>query len=205
MRIKRAQKGLAVMLSLFVTLSVTNLTTYAETTQTENWYQENGIWKVKDSEGNILKDTWFCDLDDSWYLIDEQGCMREGLINDNGHYYSLETAHEEHYGKMRTANGNYNGVYLTFNQEHNGYYGEVISGIEEMLKDGIKITEVKGLSDNMVYAKDFISAQLSNTATSGDSQISDNQNNNNSRVGKGLGGHGVGYTPGDESHFIVGG
>lgn len=212
------------MMTLFMAAPLTNsntmnslagtMTVYAaETTQTPTWFQDTiGNWKVRDGSGNLLKSVWFCDLDNAWYLLDEQGCMREGIIEDGGHYYSLETSHQGHYGKMRTENGSYNGVYLTFNQEHSGTYGEILSGVTELINTGITVTHVKGLPTTYVYAKDFISAQLSNTATpeqaptSGSSQISDNQNNNNLGVGKGLGGHGGGYTHGeDASNFIVGG
>lgn len=191
------------------------MTTYAAEiqNQTPNWYQDSvGTWRVRDGSGNILKNIWFCDLDNSWYLLDESGAMREGIINDNGHYYSLETSHQGHYGKMRTVNGVYNGVYLEFNQEHTGTYGEIITGLQDLVNTGITITQVNGLPTTYVYAKDFTSTGSVNVIAPQQAPSSGgSQNNSNNttpttpRVRRDIGENGGGYTPGDESHFLVGG
>lgn len=130
------------------------ITAYAAE-QTPNWFQDGNAWKVKDGSGNVVSNAWFCDLDDAWYLLDENGVMREGLIHDGGHYYSLETSHTGHYGMMRTENGDYDGATLTFQQEHNGYYGEILSGVEDLIAAGAEVTTVSGLPAASVYAKDF--------------------------------------------------
>lgn len=143
------------------------ITAYAAE-QTSNWFQDGNAWKVKDGSGNVVSNSWFCDLDDAWYLLDENGVMREGLINDGGHYYSLETSHTGHYGMMRTENGVYDGATLTFQQEHNGYYGEILSGVEDLIAAGAEVTTVSGLPAASVYAKDFGSSH----ADEGSSQAS---------------------------------
>lgn len=170
-----------VMLALFMAApAVSNaggpsfggITAYAaeQAQQTPNWFQDvDGAWKVKDQHGNLVSNSWFCDLDGSWYLMDERGCMREGIINDGGHYYSLETSHAGHYGMMRTANGVYDNVALTFNQEHNGFYGEILSGAQELISTGVKVTTVNGLPAASVYAKDFVGGSL------GNQQVNNNQ------------------------------
>lgn len=225
---RRASKKIlimtGIMMTLFMAAPITNNNNIvnhmtgtieaqaAEQTQTSNWFQEDGNWKVRDGNGSLVRNAWFCDLDGSWYLLDEQGCMREGTISDKGHYYSLETSHEGHYGRMRTVNGVYDGVYLSFNQEHTGTYGEILSGTKELINRGIKVTEVSGLPNQTIYAKDFTYTNASNIEQKGNKQTetvqkqeqSTDANNHGRRVRKSIGADGVGYTPGDESNFFVG-
>lgn len=162
------------------------ITAYAAE-QTPNWFQDGSVWKVKDGAGNIVTNAWFCDLDGAWYLLDENGAMREGFINDNGHYYSLETSHTGHYGMMRTDTNIYDDwLVMTFQQEHNGYYGEILTfecdgiygnvygnvlSIQEALEAaGMEVTDVDGLPSASVYAKDF---------TAGSANVNPPQNQQN--------------------------
>lgn len=208
-----------IMMTLFMAAPITNNNIVnrmtgtieaqaAEQTQTSNWFQEDGNWKVRDGNGSLVTNAWFCDLDGSWYLLDEQGCMREGIISDRGHYYSLETSHQGHYGRMRTVNGVYDGVYLSFNQEHTGTYGEILSGTQELINTGVKVTEVSGLPAQTVYAKDFIGMSSDNTEQQKDNntqkQEPSNSTSNRRRVRKSIGADGGGYTPGDESNWFAG-
>lgn len=138
--------GLGVMLSLAV--SMVSLAA----TQTDRWYSENGTWylRTEDRTGNVTN-SWFQDLDGSWYLLAPEGNMYAGLIHDTltDRYYYCQTVHDGFYGKMAFTDGVYtvNGsqVYLTFNQIHDGTYGAITSGLESLQGAGIETTDIAGI------------------------------------------------------------
>lgn len=132
-----------IFMSLFVIGSV--ITAYAEEAQnTENyaaeqtqsaytWVQdETGAWKVKDVVGNVLSNVMFCDVDGSWYMLNGNGNMVTGLVNDNGHFFYFENT-----GKMRVQSGDYGGFMLYINQGVNGTLGEITVGVENLLNTGV--------------------------------------------------------------------
>lgn len=119
------------------------MTTYvAEQSQGYNWSQEADVWKVKDGLGNYVINDWFKNSTGSWYFMGADGVMLDGIINDNGHYYFLQTALEGQ-GKMVTVDGVYNGVNLTFNQDITSpTYGEITSGVQQLIGTGTRMTNL---------------------------------------------------------------
>ena len=103
------------------------------------WVQQNGIWKVVDKNGLIVKNAWLCDDavtangNNVWYLLKADGTMAsDGLLMDaTGNCYSLEQEHKGYFGSLRYKDGYYNvggkQVYLTFCRDHNGAFGAVLN------------------------------------------------------------------------------
>lgn len=115
--------------------SVFGMTTYAaeQTQSAYTWVQdETGAWKVKDAVGNVLSNVMFCDVDGSWYMLNGNGNMVTGLVNDNGHFFYFENT-----GKMRVQSGDYGGFMLYINQGVNGTLGEITVGVENLLNTGV--------------------------------------------------------------------
>ena len=113
-------------------------TAYAAESSTfsEFWFQDvDGSWKVKDNNGNIVKNAWLCDDavssngSDVWYLLDANGNMvTSGLVQDKtGNYYSLEMNHNGYYGMLRYKSGNYDGVNLSLEGSHNGSFAKILN------------------------------------------------------------------------------
>ena len=124
------------------------ITSYAsEQVQSPRWEGTGDIWKLKSDSGNgYLTNSWFQDLDSSWYMLGSDGIMYAGLVTDQstGKTYLLNTNHDGTYGRMLTIDGAYevNGVnvYLTFDQNHNGSYGAITGGLNEVRNTGVKET-----------------------------------------------------------------
>lgn len=140
--------------------------------QSPRWEGQGDIWRVKDNAGGYLKNSWFQDLDSSWYMLGADGIMYSGLVTDQstGKTYLLNTNHDGTYGRMLTVNGTYavNGVsvYLEFNQAHDGSYGAITSDLTEARSTGIKETGLASIPTD--------SASGSNSVTTG---VSDNTQN----------------------------
>lgn len=129
------------------------------------WFQDsNGTWKVKDNNGNVVKNAWLCDDavasngQNVWYLLDSNGNMiSAGLVQDGtGNYYSLEMNHNGYYGMLRYKSGNYDGVYLDLESSHGGSFAKVKNqdGIEA-LKAKYGVTSVSIDNSNCVYTSSF--------------------------------------------------
>lgn len=119
-------------------------TAYAAS-QTDRWESAGGdIWKLKtaDKQGYVIN-SWFQDLDGSWYMIGADGAMLSGLITDNstGKSYLMNINHDGTFGKMLVANGVYNlngqQVYLEFDQSHNGSFGAILTGLSGVRGAGV--------------------------------------------------------------------
>ena len=138
-------------------------------TYSPNWFRdEQGVWRIKNSAGQIVTNAWLCDDvikangKDVWYLLGQDGAMVSvGLVQDNtGNFYSLETEHNGYFGMLRYKNGTYNcngqQVYLTFNQEHNGSFGAVTNaeGLEK-LKAIYGVTQYGIGNENAAYTSSF--------------------------------------------------
>ena len=149
----------------------------------EYWYQSGSDWMIKDASGNVIKDSSVCDdknnqnQDSNWYLMDSNGKMYEGVINDNGHYYLLDPNHSGTYGMMISGAStyNYNGVTLQLETAHNGYFGEIkntdaISGL------GLKTTNVNTAGKANLYTSGFGGAAVSqnNSAQAATSESTNN-------------------------------
>ena len=113
-------------------------TTQQSIQQSDRWEGTGDTWRVRNANGNgYLTNSWFQDLDGSWYMLGSDGIMYSGLVTDQstGKSYLLNTQHDGTFGKMLTADGVYNvngvNVYLTFNQQHDGTFGAITSGLNE--------------------------------------------------------------------------
>ena len=138
-------------------------------TYSANWYVDAaGIWRIKNSAGQIVASAWLCDDavaangQNVWYLLDTDGSMiAAGLVQDStGNFYSIETNHNGYYGMLRYQDGYYdcNGrqVYLQFSRAHDGSFGAIINA--EGLAALREIYGVKqfGINNsNCVYTKTF--------------------------------------------------
>lgn len=148
--------GLVMMVSLIGNTNKTpfGMTAYAaEQTlnQSPRWEGSGNVWRVKDNAGGYLINSWFEDLDGSWYMLGADGIMFSGLVTDQstGKSYLLNTNHDGTYGRMLTINGVYNingkEIYLEFNQAHDGSYGAITSGLSEARGTGVKETGLESI------------------------------------------------------------
>ena len=174
---KRVLIVTGIMMALFMAAPVMNnstldtmtgtVTSYAAETATfsEYWFQDsNGSWKVRDNNGNVIKNAWLCDDavasngQDVWYLLDANGNMvTAGLVQDGtGNYYSLETNHNGYFGMLRYKSGNYDGVNLTLEGSHGGAFAAVLNqdGLNA-LKSKYGVTNVNIDNSNCVYTSSF--------------------------------------------------
>ncbi len=156
--------GIVTGMSLFCSLPI-----YAQTpTFSDYWYQDTqGTWKIKDNNGNLIKDAWLCDDavasngQNIWYLIDSNGNMvSAGLVQDQtGNIYSLETSHAGFYGMLRYQSGVYDGVYLDLTADHSGAFGNINN---EDGRSGLQaiygLTQVNIDNSNIVYTSSFRNA-----------------------------------------------
>lgn len=156
--LKRSGKRLLIMsgcmLSLFMLAPVSNnslgsMTAYAAEVQTGyTWYQSGDVWRIRNnSSGSDLVNSWYQDIDGSWYLLDGTGNMMTGLIHDSitNKYYLTNGNHDGTFGRMIVQDGVYDGVTLSFNQQHDGTYGCIIDGLSNYLNLGKGTTEVSGI------------------------------------------------------------
>ncbi|MCC2818867.1 hypothetical protein LK537_16325 [Lachnoclostridium pacaense] len=149
-----------------------NITAYASEMQVQSsrWESDSsGVWRLRNQDGvGYVTNSWFQDLDSSWYILSQDGTMQAGWIHDNitKKDYLLNPNHDGTYGRMFTVDGTYsiNGmdVYLTFNQNHDGTYGAITSGLEAIKSAGVQETKVDGLPTD--------SASSTSTSTSNANQ-----------------------------------
>ena len=127
-------------------------TTQQAVQQSDRWEGTGDIWRVKASNGSgYLTNSWFQDLDGSWYMLGSDGIMYSGLVTDQstGKSYLLNTQHDGTFGRMLTTDGVYNvngvNVYLTFNQNHDGTFGAITSGLNEVRSSGVRETSLAAI------------------------------------------------------------
>ncbi|MDO4939263.1 MAG: hypothetical protein Q4E54_04805 [Lachnospiraceae bacterium] len=150
---------------------VATTTTYTAAKQySDNWFVDtNGAWKIRNSAGNIVVNSWICDNDviangnDVWYIVGADGSMvAANLVRDkNGYYYSFETdSTNRKYGMMRNKSGYYKcgdlRIYLQISDQHDATYGRILN------QDSInKLIQTFGVVDypigneNCVYTATF--------------------------------------------------
>lgn len=100
---------------LAATPSIQIITAYAaEQTfpYSPNWEtQPDGSWKYKYNTGGYAVDRWIHDeVDGNWYLMDDTGVMRYGVVKSYDKYYLLSELHDGHYGHMVKNGEVYQGV-----------------------------------------------------------------------------------------------
>ena len=127
-------------------------TTQQSIQQSDRWEGTGDTWRVRASNGSgYLTNSWFQDLDGSWYMLGSDGIMYSGLVTDQstGKSYLLNTQHDGTFGRMLTADGVYNvngvNVYLTFNQNHDGTFGAITSGLNEVRSSGVRETSLAAI------------------------------------------------------------
>ena len=127
-------------------------TTQQSIQQSDRWEGSGDTWRVKASNGSgYLTNSWFQDLDGSWYMLGADGIMYSGLVTDQstGKSYLLNTQHDGTFGRMLTTDGVYNvngvNVYLTFNQNHDGTFGAITSGLNEVRSSGVRETSLASI------------------------------------------------------------
>lgn len=127
-------------------------TTQQAVQQSDRWEGSGDTWRVKASNGSgYLTNSWFQDLDGSWYMLGADGIMYSGLVTDQstGKSYLLNTQHDGTFGRMLTTDGVYNvngvNVYLTFNQQHDGTFGAITSGLNEARSSGVRETSLASI------------------------------------------------------------
>ena len=127
-------------------------TTQQSIQQSDRWEGTGDTWRVRASNGSgYLTNSWFQDLDGSWYMLGADGIMYSGLVTDQstGKSYLLNTQHDGTFGRMLTTDGVYNvngtNVYLTFNQSHDGTFGAITSGLNEVRSSGVRETSLSAI------------------------------------------------------------
>ena len=154
-------------------------TTQQSIQQSDRWEGSGDTWRVRASNGSgYLTNSWFQDLDGSWYMLGADGIMYSGLVTDQstGKSYLLNTQHDGTFGRMLTADGVYNvngvNVYLTFNQQHDGTYGAITSGLSEARNTGVRETSLAAIPTDSATGGQTSNQQSSQP--SGQSQTSQN-------------------------------
>jgi hypothetical protein len=146
-----------------------------QTAQSDRWEGTGNTWKLRKADNSgYVTNSWFQDLDGSWYMLGSTGEMYAGLITDQstGKSYLLNTEHDGTYGRMLTKDGVYtvNGsqIYLTFNQSHDGTYGAILTGLSEIRTSGVQETELPSIpTDSDTGSSKSGGGQSSNTASTG--------------------------------------
>ena len=146
-------------------------TTQQSIQQSDRWEGTGDTWRVRASNGSgYLTNSWFQDLDGSWYMLGADGIMYSGLVTDQstGKSYLLNTQHDGTFGRMLTTDGVYNvngvNVYLTFNQQHDGTYGAITNGLSEVRSSGVRETSLAAIPTDSATGN--TSQGASNTAQS---------------------------------------
>ena len=154
-------------------------TTQQSIQQSDRWEGSGDTWRVRNANGNgYLTNSWFQDLDGSWYMLGADGIMYSGLVTDQstGKSYLLNTQHDGTFGRMLTTDGVYNvngvNVYLTFNQQHDGTFGAITSGLNEVRSSGVRETSLAAIPTDSASGGQTSNQQSSQP--SGQSQTSQN-------------------------------
>ena len=160
-------------------------TTQQSIQQSDRWEGTGDIWRVRNANGNgYLTNSWFQDLDGSWYMLGSDGIMYSGLVTDQstGKSYLLNTQHDGTFGRMLTTDGVYNvngvNVYLTFNQNHDGTFGAITSGLSEVRSSGVRETSLSAIPTDSATGTQSSSTQSNQSSTQ--NQTSQNAQQNTS-------------------------
>ena len=186
---KKSLKALVLTAIFSLSMTMVSLADQSpELNQSPRWYSENGTWYLRNEAGtgNVVN-SWFQDLDGSWYLLAPDGHMYAGLIHDTitNRWYYCQTEHNGYFGKMAFTDGLYTvnnkQVYLTFNQIHDGTFGCITSGLESLQGAGIETTDIAGIPTESERAN--TSGAVSSGSTVGNSGTSGNGNGATTQIG----------------------
>ena len=158
-------------------------TTQQSIQQSDRWEGTGDTWRVKASNGSgYLTNSWFQDLDGSWYMLGADGIMYSGLVTDQstGKSYLLNTQHDGTFGRMLTTDGVYNvngvDVYLTFNQNHDGTFGAITSGLNEVRSSGVRETSLAAIPTDSASGAQNGTSQQTGGQTSSNQQSQSSSN-----------------------------
>ena len=158
-------------------------TTQQSIQQSDRWEGTGDTWRVKASNGSgYLTNSWFQDLDGSWYMLGADGIMYSGLVTDQstGKSYLLNTQHDGTFGRMLTTDGVYNvngvNVYLTFNQNHDGTFGAITSGLNEVRSSGVRETSLAAIPTDSASGAQNGTSQQTGGQTSSNQQSQSSSN-----------------------------
>ena len=158
-------------------------TTQQAVQQSDRWEGSGDTWRVKASNGSgYLTNSWFQDLDGSWYMLGADGIMYSGLVTDQstGKSYLLNTQHDGTFGRMLTTDGVYNvngvNVYLTFNQNHDGTFGAITSGLNEVRSSGVRETSLASIPTDSASGTQSGTSQQTGGQTSSSQQSQSSSN-----------------------------
>ena len=158
-------------------------TTQQAVQQSDRWEGSGDTWRVKASNGSgYLTNSWFQDLDGSWYMLGADGIMYSGLVTDQstGKSYLLNTQHDGTFGRMLTTDGVYNvngvNVYLTFNQNHDGTFGAITSGLNEVRSSGVRETSLAAIPTDSASGAQNGTSQQTGGQTSSNQQSQSSSN-----------------------------
>ena len=164
-------------------------TTQQAVQQSDRWEGSGDTWRVRNANGNgYLTNSWFQDLDGSWYMLGSDGIMYSGLVTDQstGKSYLLNTQHDGTFGRMLTADGVYNvngvNVYLTFNQNHDGTFGAITSGLNEVRSSGVRETSLASIPTDSATGNTSQGASATSQNQSTDASTQTSQNTNQSSL-----------------------
>lgn len=155
---RRRRKRIAAT-ALIVALSISNVvTSYAGWQQTElgrwkyqdsstgwrtnSWFQDiDGTWYRFNEKGEMLTG-WFCDVDGTWYYLHDNGAMNTGWLKDaSGNWYFMNSS-----GKMLTGLANIDGEVYYFNPT-----GEMFIGEKEIPGEGVFYFTEQGTTNGQPY------------------------------------------------------
>ena len=158
-------------------------TTQQSIQQSDRWEGTGDTWRVRASNGSgYLTNSWFQDLDGSWYMLGADGIMYSGLVTDQstGKSYLLNTQHDGTFGRMLTTDGVYNvngvNVYLTFNQNHDGTFGAITSGLNEVRSSGVRETSLAAIPTDSASGAQNGTSQQTGGQTSSNQQSQSSSN-----------------------------
>lgn len=158
-------------------------TTQQSIQQSDRWEGSGDTWRVRNANGNgYLTNSWFQDLDGSWYMLGSDGIMYSGLVTDQstGKSYLLNTQHDGTFGRMLTTDGVYNvngvNVYLTFNQNHDGTFGAITSGLNEVRSSGVRETSLAAIPTDSASGAQNGTSQQTGGQTSSNQQSQSSSN-----------------------------
>ena len=122
-----------------------------------NWYQEGNNWKIKDGSGNVITNAWVCDDTDGtkpWYLLDANGNMLTGLVQDNGLWYLLGSN-----GSLYFNSGYYSDVYLDISSSG------AIKNLDSVMLLGLKYGGCSAANSHQsIYLSSFSKSQSSQSS-----------------------------------------
>lgn len=187
--------GLGAATTAYAAEPATQGTQQQQVAQSERWEGAGDTWRVRTADNTAyLTNSWFQDLDGSWYMLGADGTMYSGLVTDQstGKSYLLNTNHDGTYGKMLTQDGVYtlNGapVYLTFNQSHDGSYGAITEGLSVARSTGIQETALTSIPTDSTHGIQSTPNNSTNINTNNNTDTNKSQQQSGSKRDVGGGG-----------------